>query len=61
LLIDIAVPPRGNHGLAARSDDMRGRLQNDVDVLLMTVDVRAALDVVKRELYAEVRRCADSR
>ena len=37
-----------------------GSLQNDVDVLLAACDVRAALDIAKRELYAEVRRCADT-
>jgi hypothetical protein len=37
-----------------------GSLQNDVDVLLATHDVRAALDIAKRELYAEVRRCAET-
>ena len=35
-----------------------GSLQNDVDVLLAARDVRAALDIPKSELYAEVRRCA---
>ena len=36
-----------------------GSPQNDADILLAACDVRAALDIVKRELYAEVRRCAD--
>jgi hypothetical protein len=47
----IVLLPRGSLGLAVHSNDLDlGSLQNDVDVL-------AALDIVKLDLYAEVRRC----
>src|SRR3981081_4603067 len=54
LLLGIVVLPRGSPGLAVRSNDLDlGSFQNDADVLLVASEVRAALDIVRLDLYAE--------